>query len=205
MTSNERDGGAEIRVALDERWVEFPVRDRVGALSWAAQTTDDVLAARGISGPPELLNLCRTAWTRGLEDLRRRADTGDSVIFTAFGFVPLDEVLPVVVVETFAASHGDDTLDRFVEDLVLPEYQRFGPPDVSELSTAAGDAVRLRQLVIDDSGAEPTVQTSLAYVWPGPQEGTVLLLSALFASPVEAELCTEPVDSLARSLTVVMD
>jgi hypothetical protein len=193
----------QLRVALDQRWIEFPVQAGVDVDTWAAQTTDAVLTARGIDPRPELRDLCRIGWARGLEDLRSRADADDSAIVGAFAFVPLDEVLPVVVVEAFAALLGENSLDQFVESLIAPEHQRFGPPDVTDISTNAGDAVRLRQLLIDETGPEPTVQTSLGFVWPGPQTGTVIVLSALFGSPVEAELCNQPVDDLARSLTVV--
>lgn len=108
----------------------------------------------------------------------------------------------MVVVEVIVGSLDADSLERFVDDLVAPDEARFGPPDVTELVTTAGDAVRLRQLLLADDEGEQVVHTSLGCVWPGLQTGTVLVMSAYFASPLEAEFVTDAVDDLARSLTM---
>jgi hypothetical protein len=72
---------------------------------------------------------------------------------------------------------------------------------VTELSSAAGDAVRVQQLrLVEEQDGEPSVQTSVVYVWPGPEPDTALTLTAWFDSPVEAELSREILDALAASV-----
>ncbi len=71
------------------------------------------------------------------------------------------------------------------------------------METAAGEAARLKQVaVVEADDGSSSAATMLAYVWPGPVEGTAVLLHAYFGSPVDAELYEGDLDELARSLTI---
>ena len=190
-------------VRLDGRWVELPVENQEDSGEWAAAAVAEGLAARSQDASTAVVALYTQAWAAVLDNLRERADGGDSRLVTAYGLVPGDEMLPVTVVELHATALDDARgVDGFVEDLVAPEEMRFGPPDVSEVSSPAGDAARLRQLlVVTDRDGGQTVATSLTYVWAGPDEGTAVLMTAYFASPMDAELNTALVDEVASSLT----
>jgi hypothetical protein len=190
-------------VRLDGRWVQLPVEDHQDSGEWAAAAVTEGLAARSQDPTPAVVALYTQAWAAVLDNLRDRADDGDSLLVTAYGLVPGDEMLPVTIVELHTTALDDTRgVDGFVEDLVAPEEMRFGPPDVSEVTSPAGDAARLRQLlVVSDQNGGQTVATSLTYVWVGPEEGTAVLMAAYFASPMDAELNTALVDEVASSLT----
>jgi hypothetical protein len=189
-------------VALDSRWIELPVRNTVDSGEWATRAVDEALALRALVEPEAVRQLYVQTYAALVDQLRARADAPGSQVGAAWALLAEGDLLPVTVVE--AALHLLDegsSLDRLVEQAIAAPQQRFAPPDVSELSTAAGDAIRVQQLrVVDEAGDDPTVQTSVMHVWPGPEPGTVLTLTAWFDSPVEAELSREPLDALAASL-----
>lgn len=195
---------AALSVALNQRWVELPVREAVASGEWAARVVDELLALRGLREPAAVRHLYVQTWAALVDQLRGRADVPGSQVGAAWGLVADADLLPVTVVE--AALHLLDeggTLDGFVEQAIAAPQDRFAPPDVSELSTAAGTAVRVQQLrVVEERGAGSTVQTSVVHVWPGPDPDTALTFTAWFDSPVEAELSREVVDALAASLQV---
>lgn len=194
--------GTTLSVALDPRWIELPVRDAVDSGEWAARAVDEALALRGLDEPRGVRHLYVQTYAALVDALRARADVPGSQIGAAWALVADADLLPLTVVE--AALHlldEGDTLDGFVEQAVAAPADRFAPADVSELSTAAGTALRVQQLrVVDEPGTDPTVQTSVAMVWPGPEADTALTLTAWFDSPMEAELSREVLDALAASL-----
>jgi hypothetical protein len=189
-------------VALDSRWIELPVRDAVDSGDWAAGAVDEALALRGLAEPAGVRHLYVQTYAALVDQLRARADVPGSQLGAAWALVADADLLPVTVVEaTLHLLDEGSSLDRFVERAIAAPQQRFAHPDVTELSTAAGDAIRVQQLrVVDEAGDDPTVQTSVMHVWRGPEPDTVLTLTAWFDSPVEAELSRERLDALAASL-----
>lgn len=194
----------EIVVQLDGRWIELPVRGEETPDTWAPRAVAAGLAARGVVETAAVERLYVQTWAELLRNLRRRSSDDGSAMVAAYGFVPSADLLPVTTTEVHVATLEGHTIERFVDDLVLPDADRFGPPDVLEVATAAGEATRLKQLVIaaGEDGA-PVVHTNLLHVWSGPQPDSVLLMTSFFASPVDAELCLEAVDQLALTLTIV--
>lgn len=197
-------GVAGFSVQLDDRWIELPVRVPGDPGDWAQRAVDDALAVRGRTEPPAVRHLYVQTYAAVVEQLRGRADVPGSQLGAAWALVADADLLPVTVVE--AALHLLDEgqhLDAFVEQLVVAPQARFAAPDVTELQTTAGPATRVQQLrVVDgsDPAAEQTVQTSVVHVWPGPESGTALTLTAWFDSPVEAELSRAVLDELAASV-----
>lgn len=191
-----------LSVQLDSRWIELPVRLAVDAGQWAAAAVDEALGARELTERSAVRHLYVQTYAALLDQLRGRADAPGSQLGAAWALVADADLLPVVVVEaTLHLLEEGVSLYGFVERLVAAPADRFAPPDVTELETAAGTAVRVQQLrVVEEGAAEATVQSSVVHIWPGPEPDTVLMLTAWFDSPVEAELSREPLDALAASL-----
>lgn len=198
-------GAAGFSVQLDDRWIELPVRVPGDPGDWAQRAVDDALALRGRAEPPGVVHLYVQTYAALVEQLRGREDLPGSELGAAWALVADADLLPVTVVE--AALHlleDGQSLDAFVEQVVVAPQARFAAPDVTELHTSAGTALRVQQLrIVDDGpdpGAEQTVQTSVVLVWPGPEPATALTLTAWFDSPVEAELSRSVLDELAASV-----
>lgn len=191
-----------LSVTLDPRWIELPIRDDADTGAWAAAAVDAALALRELREPAAVRHLYVQTYAALVDRLRERADAPGTQIGAAWALVADADLLPITVVE--AALHLVDeglSLDGFVEQVVVAPQSRFAPPDVTELSTDAGTAIRVQQLrIVDEAEAEPTVQTSVVHVWPGPEPDTALTLTAWFDSPVEAELSRTVLDALAASL-----
>jgi hypothetical protein len=197
----------DLVVRLDAGWIELPVTSDQDSGDWAKEAVAQGLKVRGVEVSGATRSLYTQAWAAVLDNLRTRADAGDSMIVSAYGLVPGTDLLPVTIVEAHVAVLTDGRgVDGLVEDLVAPEESRFGPPDVSTSDSPAGQAVRLKQLLVVEgsSGTDgqngQVVHTSLAHIWPGPEEGTAILMTAYFDSPMDAELCLHEVDALAGSL-----
>lgn len=201
------DGEVAVSVQLDSRWVELPVRGGGEPGEWAARAVDELLRARDRALPRQERVVHEQTWAALLESLRARVDGGDVQLGAAYALLSDEDLLPVVVAE-MAAVALTTSIDGLVDSLVLPAERRFGEPAVETVATAAGDAVRLEQMVVvhrfDEAGADedPAVETSRFWVWPGPVEGTALVLSAWFSSPVDAELSGPLLDELAASVRV---
>lgn len=195
---------ALVSVQLDPRWIELPVRSGADSGDWAAGAVDRALAARERTERPGVRQLYVQTYAALVDQLRERADRPGSQLGAAWALVADADLLPVTVVE--AALHlidGERGLDGFVDQLVVAPGERFAAPDVTELETPAGPAVRVQQLRLvgpREPEDEQAVQTSLVYVWQGPEADTALTLTAWFDSPVEAELSRGVLDELAGSL-----
>ncbi|MEX2289953.1 MAG: hypothetical protein WD794_06460 [Mycobacteriales bacterium] len=193
-----------LQVALDPRWIELPVHEPVEAGEWAAAAVADALAVRGIVEDPRVVNLYVQTYAATLDGLRERTTAVDGVLLAgAYALVGQAELLADTVAElAYVSMEGFDRFEDVVDSCVAPEVQRFADPDVSELDTAFGTAVRVQQLRIVDEGEgrEPSLQTSVVYLWPGLAPGRAVMLSAWFGSPVDAETTRPVVDQLAASL-----
>lgn len=202
MTSAQNP--ARLQVALDPRWIELPVYEPVEAGEWAAAAVADALAVRGIVEDPRVVHLYVQTYAATLDGLRERAASVEGVVLAgAYALVGQDELLADTVAElAYVSLEGFDRFDDFVDSCVVPAVQRFAEPDVTELDTAFGAAVRVQQLRIVDEGEgqEPSLQTSVVYLWPGAAPGRAVALSAWFGSPVDAETTRPVVDQLAASL-----
>lgn len=203
--STTSDPGVVVR--LDERWVDVPVREDGDPGDWAAQAVAEGLRRRKLQEPPAIVALYVQSYALMVERLRARRD-GDSAsaaeyLAAAYALVSQDDLLPVAAAELWAAGTPLD-VERIVDGLVVARGQRFGDPVVTELESPAGTAIRLKQYVIvPDSSGQDVVETSVAYVWAGPLDGTSVLLTAWFNSVIDGELYEPVLDELAASLTYV--
>lgn len=193
-----------MQVLLDPRWIELPVLEHAEAGEWAAEAVAEALAIRGIDDEdPQVLNLFVQTYAVMLDNIRERAAALEGIrLVGAYALVGQDSLLADTVAELAYLSVEVDRFEDFVDSFVVPADQRFSEPDVSELNTAFGTAVRLQQLRIVDEGEgrEPSLQTSVVYLWPGSTAGWAVALTAWFDSPVDAETTRQVVDQLAASL-----
>ena len=155
---------------------------------------------RGVVEEDAVRHLYVQTYAALAEQLRGGAD-GD-VPAAAFALVGDADLLPVTVVQL--AFHPLDGLstDAFIDGIVVDAAQRFAEPELVELTSGSGQITRLQQLRIVDEGEglDPTVQTSVVHVCPGPTDGVVTTLSAWFPSPVDAQTSRAVLDELAKSL-----
>lgn len=193
----------DLEVLVDPRWVELPVQQCQEAGEWAEAAVAEALALRRVVEEPRIERLMVQTYAATLDALRDRAPQDGLQLVGAYALVSPEDMLPVTVAEL--AVHrleSGQTADHFVDALVVEPSQRFAAPDVRELATAFGTAVRVQQLRVVDEGqdAPPSVQTSVVHVWPGPMDHLVTTLSAWFGSPVDAETSRTVLEELAVSL-----
>lgn len=195
----------DLQVELDGQWVEVPVRDSQEAGEWAAEAVDRGLRLRGATAGAAVHRLYVQTYAALLEMLRSRQgeEGSDLLLLGAYAFAPGDDLLPWTTVEVSLAALPEGwAVDRLLDSLVAPEDQRFGDPGISDVGTRAGEATKVKQLlVVDAADGEQEVHTSLLYVWALPEHPhAVVVMSAYFASAVDGELCEQAVDDLAASL-----
>ena len=189
--------GSQVQLTVDEGWVDLPVRLDGDPGDWAAELVDRTLRERGTPEPNAVVQLYVQSWALLVERLRARRDGDAEHLGAAYALVSPDDLLPVAVAELWAVG-TPMSLDAVVDAAVVDAGSRVGEPVVSEVTAPAGTGVRVQQYVVPSgSGA---VQCSVAHVWPGPLEGTTVLLSTWFSSFVDAELYGPVLEQLASSL-----
>lgn len=196
------DTRVHLQVRLDPRWLELPVRGDQDLDAWATEVVDSALSLRGRVERPAVHTLYEQTYAAIVEQLRGRAAGDVPVPAAAFALIADDDLLPLTVVELTTHALGGSSFDAFVDSLVVAPAERFAEPEVVEVATDLGPAVRLQQLRIveEGEGQEPAVQTSVVYAWPGPTEPFATTLSAWFGSPVDAETSRSVLQELAASL-----
>jgi hypothetical protein len=209
MTTAQEPGFA-FEVQGDARWVQVPHPLVGDAGVWAAEVVQEGLRVRGVT-EDEAVRMLYTQSLAGVAETISGRERPGAELVGAYLLVPGDDLVPVTAAELeVVACDPALGVDGFAEGLVLPADQRFGDPGTDTIQTRNGEAVRIEQLAIREATAaaaadgdqDQTVATLVAYVWPGPVAGSVVLLHAYFGSPVDAELCREPLDDLAGSLMV---
>lgn len=196
-----------VSIRLDPRWIEIPVRDDSDLRSWSRRAVDDALRLRRRKESREARRILTEGFAEMAESARRLAFSPDAETMAAYILVPREDCAPVSVVKLHAIRpEPGTTLERAAEDVIMPEDARFGDPVVTELETANGPAIKVKQFPIvvvsePDDGPEQ-VYTLFAYLWLGPSPDVVVAVQAWFGSPVEAELAEEALDQLASSVRV---
>ena len=192
----------DLQVRLDPRWVELPVGDDGDLDNWAASTVHDALVLRGRTETPAVRTLLVQAWAALVEQLRARPEAGLPVPSGAYALLSDEDLLPLTVAELTGHPLATGSFDAFVDALVVARSERFAEPELTEVTTGLGTAVRLQQLRVIEGMADEdaTVETSVVYAWPGPGQTCAFTLSAWFGSPVDAEVCRPVLDQLAASV-----
>ena len=194
----------DVAVRLDARWLELPVQQQVDVSQWAEQLVSDAAAAREVEPSTDRRRVYEQTYAALLESTCAPTDDSQQLL-AAYCLVPGEELLYTATAQLTAVSLATGmTQEDVVSELVVPEGERYGPPVVDELDTGFGTCTRVRQLLLAEPGGddESGVWTSLAYAWPTEDDGIYLLLTASFASPVDAAVHEADVDALAQSLTL---
>lgn len=199
MSSDEPDPA--VVVELDDRWIALPVRADDDAGDWASDAVAQALQRRGWREPAAVTELYVQSYALLLERLRQRRDGDGDFLAAAYALVSQDDLLPVTAAELWGAG-TELNIEQLADGLVLDRGERFGDPVIDELTSPAGDAIRLKQYVIVGVAGcvEQSVQISVVYLWPGPVSGTTVLLTAWFPSVADGELYESDLEALASSL-----
>ena len=203
MTRVDGPEPGRVQLALDGRWLEFPVHDDVDVRRWSRRLVDEALAAREVTAPKAQRKAYADMYAQLLAVLRSTADEPDMKLMSAYCYVPDTDLLYAALVKLVAlALPLDSTIDDAVSSLVTAPAARYGEERITELETAGGRCVRIQQLLLDDAGgADSGVTSSLSYVWATEEDSVFLVLVTTFASPVEGALHEEALDELAATLT----
>ena len=196
-----------VSIRLDPRWVEIPVRDDSDLQAWSRRTVDDGLRVRNRKESREVRSVLAAGFREMAESARRLAFSEDAETMAAYILAPGADCLPVSVVKLHVIrAEPDATLERIADDVIMPADARFGDPVVTDMETANGPAIKVKQFPIvvmsEPDDAEQQVYTLFAYLWIGPTPDIFVGVQAWFASPVEAELAEEALDQLASSINV---
>lgn len=202
-----------VQLALDKRWLEFPVYGQVPA-SWATDLVNGALRDRGVKESRRRREVLYDMYAQLLQVLRDEArevehhleadDQPGLRLLSAYVYCPTDSLVYAADARLYAIElpPGQETLDAAIGHFVLPEQARFGPAAVSELDTASGTCARVAQLALDaQTGGDSGVASVVSYLWPTARAGVFLLLTARFGTPVEGAAHEATLDELARSLT----
>jgi hypothetical protein len=195
-----------VEVRLDPRWIEIPVRDESDLHAWARRAVQDGLRIRRRKEPREIRRILVAGFVEMAEGARRRAFSEDAETMAAYILAPGEDCVPVSVVKLHVLRpEPGTTLERAADDVIMPAEARFGDPIVTDMETAGGQAIKVKQFPIigvSESDDGQQVYTLFAYLWVGPTPDMFVGLQAWFASPVEAELAEEALDQLATSVNV---
>lgn len=199
--------GLDVELRGDGKWAAVPVWEDDDPQPWAEQVVDDYAKRRRVRCTPQERMVLVQTWAAMAEDVRSRREGEDRWTATALAFVPMGsttagDLVPMTVAHVTGVrdSRGRDAV---VDDLVLLPAQRIGEPLVEDLPTASGEALRVRQLLIDPQpDDEAHVGLSLTYVWSSPVPEMVVVLDAWFGLPDEGALVLPSFDALAATLTL---
>jgi hypothetical protein len=184
----------------DPRWHEVPLAGDEQAWGHQAVRTAYDVAAREPSQAQldsfggNLAAMC--GWVRTLAPA------------LAFVFIPEPWSGPTaLVLVEISPLPGSDTADggsraAALALLAVPDETLAEPPDVDDLDTGAGPAVRVRQRRLSTDGeGRRVVNEFLLYAWPDPERGLAIVASTNFPDLVEAGRWAGSVDDLARGMT----
>ena len=105
------------------------------------------------------------------------------------------------------ARRAGRDLERIADDVIMPADARFGDPIVTDMETANGPAIKVKQFPswwCRNLQRRSSRSTLFAHLWIGPTPDIFVGVQAWFASPVEAELAEEALDQLASSINVCL-
>lgn len=199
--------GLDVEVRADGKWAPVPVWEDADPQPWAETVVDDYVRRRRVRCSAQERMVLVQTWAALAEDVRSRREAEDRWMASALAFVPMGtrsagDLVPMTVAHVTGVQDGGGP-DAVVDGLVLPPEQRIGEPLIESIATATGEALRVRQLLVDPQPeAQDHVGLSLVYVWPSPLPEVVVLLDAWFGFPEEGELVLPSFDALAATLTM---
>ncbi|MFJ8143530.1 hypothetical protein ACIQ6R_00440 [Streptomyces sp. NPDC096048] len=191
---------SNLGLECSEDWVPFPVAGQLDLGYWAKHQAGDLVERYERDGEKGNARLLARDLRRVAADSRTREPLG------AFGWYISGHHTVAAVLE-LDAIHPDGTF-REVTLPLLTEHMSardFGEPDVREVRLPLGDAVRIRQNLIEEKkrllGPRPVVRTLFYGVRPPATDAAVTLLVS-WTEPVLDEPLEGIVDGIAHTLTL---
>jgi len=200
-------GALDIEVRGDGKWAPVPVWEDDDPQPWAERMVDDYAQRRRVRCSPQERMVLVQTWSALAEDVRSRREDEDRWMANALAFVPMGsrsagDLVPMTVAHITGVSDLRSR-DGVVDALILPPEQRIGEPLVESFDTAAGEALRVRQLLVDPQPDDREhVGLSLVYAWPSPVPEVTVVLDTWFGMPDEGALVLPSFDALASTLTM---
>ncbi|ANJ08884.1 hypothetical protein GCM10010220_39640 [Streptomyces parvulus] len=192
------DDLSNLGLECSEDWVPFPVAGTLELDYWAKHQAADLAERYERDGEKGSTRLLARDLRRAAADSRTREPLG------AFGWYISGHHTVAAVLE-LDAIHPDGTFPEVTLGLLTEHMSArdFGEPDVRELRLPLGDAVRIRQNLIEEKkrllGPRPVVRTLFYGVRPPTTDAAVTLLAS-WTEPVLDEPLEAVVDAIAHTL-----
>ncbi|MFF0104888.1 hypothetical protein [Streptomyces hirsutus] len=194
------DDLSNLGLECSEDWVPFPLSGTLDLDYWAEYQAKDLAERYERDGEKGNARLLARDLKRTAADCRTRDPLG------AFGWYVSGHQSVAAVLE-LGAIHPDATCPEVTLSLLTESMSArdFGEPDVRETRLPLGDAVRIRQNVIEERkrllGARPVIRTLFYGVRPATTDAAVTLLVS-WTEPVLDEPLEGIVDGIARTLSL---
>ncbi|MFD0210185.1 hypothetical protein ACFVH9_13875 [Streptomyces hirsutus] len=194
------DDLSNLGLECSEDWVPFPLSGTLDLDYWAEYQAKDLAERYERDGEKGNARLLARDLKRTAADCRTRDPLG------AFGWYVSGHQSVAAVLELDAihpdATYPEVTLSLLTESMSARD---FGEPDVRETRLPLGDAVRIRQNVIEERkrllGPRPVIRTLFYGVRPAATDAAVTLLVS-WTEPVLDEPLEGIVDGIARTLSL---
>ncbi|MEV0689533.1 hypothetical protein [Streptomyces sp. NPDC050388] len=194
------DDLSTLGLECSEDWVPFPLSGTLDLDYWAKYQAKDLVERYERDGERGNARLLARDLKRTAADCRTRDPLG------AFGWYVSGHPSVAAVLELDAVrpddTHPEVTLSLLIESMSARD---FGEPDVREMRLPLGDAVRIRQNMVDDRkrllGPRPVVRTLFYGIRPETTDAAVTLLVS-WTEPVLDEPLEAIVDGIARTLSL---
>ncbi|MFI8302675.1 hypothetical protein ACIF80_04330 [Streptomyces sp. NPDC085927] len=194
------DDLSNLGLECSEDWVPFPLPSTLDLDHWAKYQAKDLAERYERDGEKGNARLLARDLKRAAADCRTRDPLG------AFGWYVSGHQSVAAVLELDAirpdATCPEVTLALLTESMSARD---FGEPDVRETRLPLGDAVRIRQNVVEDRkrllGPRPVIRTLFYGVRPATTDAAVTL-PVSWTEPVLDEPLEGIVDGIAQTLSL---
>ncbi|GGQ74729.1 hypothetical protein OIE82_14530 [Streptomyces althioticus] len=192
------DDLSTLGLECSEDWVPFPVTGTIDLSYWARYQAEELVERYARDGEKGNARALARDLERAAADSRSREPLG------AFGWYISGHQTVAAVLELDAihpdATYPEVTLDLLAESMSATD---FGPPDVRHVRLPLGDAVRIRQNLVEERkrlfGPRTVVRTLFHGVRPPTTDAAVTLMVS-WTEPVLDEPLEGIVDGIARTL-----
>ncbi|MCX2927379.1 hypothetical protein [Streptomyces sp. NEAU-W12] len=194
------DDLSNLGLECSEDWVPFPLSGTLDLDYWATHQAKELVERYERDGEKGNARLLARDLKRAAADCRTRDPLG------AFGWYVSGHHAVAAVLELDAvhpdATHPEVTLPLLTGAMSARD---FGEPDVRETRLPLGDAVRIRQNLVEDRkrllGPRPVIRTLFYGVRPVTTDAAVTLLVS-WTEPVLDEPLEDIVDGIAHTLSL---
>lgn len=192
------DDLSNLGLECSEDWVPLPLADTLDLDYWATYQAKDLAERYERDGEKGDARLLARDLKRAAADCRTRDP------LAAFGWYVSGHQAVAAILELDAvrpdATHPEVTLALLTESMSARD---FGEPDVRETRLPLGDAVRIRQNLVEERrrllGPRPVIRTLFYGIRPATTEAAVTLLVS-WTEPVLDEPLEDIVDGIAQTL-----